>query len=126
MARQEGQYHPPSTTTTTSVGASSTAYGSAPPNNKKDKWAVYTHADGRSERVRVVKQHSAAEGDGVTIRIPSLDDRERQTTSERLTFLDDDADTAPPQPYHHHHHQQYQEPAAGCERSLSPSPYELE
>jgi len=45
--------------------------------------ALYTHGDGTTERVTVVKEHSETEGGGFTILVPSLG-RERQTVSERL------------------------------------------
>ena len=48
------------------------------------KEKVYTHTDGSRETVRIMKEHSNAEGGGVTIFIPSLG-RERQTTKARLT-----------------------------------------
>lgn len=47
--------------------------------------AVYAHASGTAEIVRVIKVHSASEGGGYTISIPSLQ-RERQTVSDRLNF----------------------------------------
>lgn len=46
---------------------------------------TYTHADGTSEIVDVVKKHSEAEGGGYTIFVPSLG-RERQTVDHRLSF----------------------------------------
>lgn len=47
--------------------------------------ALYTHADGSQERAIIVKEHTAGEGGGVTIFLPSLK-RERQTTRDRLVF----------------------------------------
>ena len=54
---------------------------------------MYSHADGTQERVRVVKNHSDAEGGGYTIYIPSLK-RERQTVEERLELLDEEEDAS--------------------------------
>ena len=45
--------------------------------------ALYTHADGQREVVRVITQHAAGEGGGFTIFIPSLG-RERNTVPEKL------------------------------------------
>ena len=42
------------------------------------QFAAYTHPDGTVERVRVVREHSVAEGGGVTIFLTSTQ-RERQT-----------------------------------------------
>jgi hypothetical protein len=51
----------------------------------QERIAVFTHTDGTSEEVRVVKEHPEGEGGGFTIYIPSLQ-RERQTVAERLQF----------------------------------------
>ena len=50
-------------------------------------WYQYTHPDGTVERVRVVREHSVAEGGGVTIFLTSTQ-RERQTEIGRLRFDD--------------------------------------
>ena len=55
----------------------------------------YVHADGRHELVAVVKEHSDAEGGGVTIYVPSIG-RERNTVAERLLDPDDTATPSPP------------------------------
>jgi hypothetical protein len=47
--------------------------------------AMYTHPDGRQETVVVLKLHSEAEGDSVTIMVPSVG-HEKQTTPERLSL----------------------------------------
>ena len=46
--------------------------------------ALYTHSDGRQETVDVLKLHSEAEGDYVTIMVPSVG-HEKQTTPDRLS-----------------------------------------
>jgi len=46
---------------------------------------LYRHADGSLEEVRVVKQHSDAEGGGLTVFLPSLG-RERSTVPDRVTL----------------------------------------
>jgi hypothetical protein len=51
----------------------------------QERIAVYTHTDGTSEEVHVVKEHPEGEGGGFTVYIPSLQ-RERQTVAERLQF----------------------------------------
>jgi len=57
-----------------------------PPPKQVVKEGEYTHGDGKVEIVRIVKEHSDAEGGGFTIFVPSLD-RERQTVSERLKII---------------------------------------
>ena len=51
------------------------------------QFAAYTHPDGTVEPVRVVREHSVAEGGGVTIFLTSTQ-RERQTEIGRLRFDD--------------------------------------
>ena len=53
--------------------------------NNKNTSARYTHADGSTEIVNVIKQFSEAEGGDILIYIPSLG-REKQTVKERLVF----------------------------------------
>jgi hypothetical protein len=48
-------------------------------------FAVYTHAAGSMERVKIVKAHSDAEGGGFTVFLESIG-RERQTVAERLVL----------------------------------------
>ena len=45
--------------------------------NKAVETAIYTHADGRTEVVEVLKKYSEADGGGISIYVPSLQ-RERQ------------------------------------------------
>ena len=53
--------------------------------NNKNTSARYTHANGSTEIVNVIKQFSEAEGGDILIYIPSLG-REKQTIKERLVF----------------------------------------
>jgi len=53
--------------------------------NNKNTSARYTHANGSTEIVNVIKQFSEAEGGDILIYIPSLG-REKQTVKERLVF----------------------------------------
>ena len=50
------------------------------------QFAAYTHPDGTVERVRVVREHSVAEGGGVTIFLTSTQ-RERQTARRLDGFV---------------------------------------
>ena len=49
--------------------------------------ARYTHNNGETEIVRVIRVHTAAEGGGYTVRVPSQNNRERSTIAERLAPL---------------------------------------
>ena len=49
--------------------------------------ARYTHNNGETEIVRVIRVHTAAEGGGYTVRVPSQNNRERSTIAERVAPL---------------------------------------